>query len=144
MRRPRPLGAALAVGLLSAAGGCAGPGMLGPDASLVPSSRPYEQDIPVPVGFRIVDQSSEDWSNGQVRYVRHRYRGRADTYAVRRFYREQMPLVRWTAISDGTVSGRITMRFQREAESCTVIIEDILSGLARRVEAEVLIAPSAR
>ena len=98
----------------------------------------------MPTGFRLVDQASEDFSSGPVRYVRHRYLGRADKYAVREFYRKQMPLVRWTAISDSNVNGRITMRFQRQDESCTVTIEDETSGFARRVAVQVMIAPSAR
>lgn len=90
----------------------------------------------------MVDQSSEDWAAGRrIRYLRHRYRGRADKYNVREFYREQMPLVRWTAISDGNVNGRITMRFERAAESCTITIEDETPRVFRRVAVEVIVAP---
>lgn len=143
MRNPCLVRDTLASVLLVAVCGCAGPIPIGPDATLAASPRPYEPDLPVPVGFRLVDRSSEDWSGGATRYLRHRYGGRADKYAVRRFYQEQMPLVRWTKISDGNVDGRITMRFRRGAESCTVTIDDKAGGWSHRVAVDILITPSA-
>lgn len=144
MQAQCPLTTVVAAIMLSVVSGCVGAAPVAGNASLVSSAHPYEPGIPVPVGFRLVDQASEDFSSGPVRYVRHRYLGRADKYAVREFYRKQMPLVRWTAISDSNVNGRITMRFQRQDESCTVTIEDETSGFARRVAVQVMIAPSAR
>ncbi len=140
--------AASSMVVLSLVGGCAAPnGMRGSD-TLRPSADPYEADIPVPAGFHLVDRASEDWSSGSIRYLRHRYRGRADKYIVRKFYRRQMPLVRWTPISDHNVQGRIIMRFQRSAESCTITIEDRAAGFAfvraaarRVVTVEAVIAP---
>lgn len=143
MQGRRLLRAAVAAVILSVVGGCAGTTPPARNASLVSSAQPYEPGIPLPAGFRLVDQASEDWSSGPVRYVRHRYVGRADKYAVRKFYREQMPLVRWTATSESNVNGRIMMRFRRQNESCTVTIEDDTSGFARRVAVQVMIAPSA-
>ena len=130
--------------ILSAVGGCAGMRAVPREGSLVPSRHPFEVDVPLPAGLELVDQSSEDWSGGSIRYLRHRYRGRADKHAVRRFYREQMPLVRWTAVGDGCVSGRITMRFEKGRESCTLTIEDEVVGLSRRVAVEMIIAPLTR
>ncbi len=110
----------------------------------MPSPHPYEPDIPLPKGFGLADQSSEDWSSGPLRYVRHRYVGRADKYAVRDFYREQMVLVRWTPISDSNVRGRYTLRFERENESCIITIEGEEGFASRRVIVEALIAPADR
>lgn len=107
-----------------------------------PSPDPHEPDIPLPVGFGLVDKSSEDWSNASVRYVRHRYRGDGDIHGLRRFYRNQMPLVRWTAVSDGFVGGRCTMRFERKGESCTIVIEEESSGWTRGLVVEVMITPA--
>lgn len=143
MQGRRLLRPATAAVILSVVGGCVGKTPPTRNASLVSSAHPYEPGIPLPAGFRLADQGSEDWSSGPVRYVRHRYIGRADKYAVRKFYREQMPLVRWTATSDNNVNGRIMMRFRRQNESCTVTIEDDTSGFARRVAVQVMIAPSA-
>ena len=138
------LGYPAAVAFLTVAGACTDRHGMSPDAVLVASPRPYEQDIPLPEGFRLVDQSSEDWTGGSVRYVRHRYRGRTDAFAVRGFYREQMPLVRWTPVSDGNVHGRCTMRFERGAESCTIVIEEDASRLSRGVTVDVTITPAVR
>ena len=130
--------------MVSLAVGCAGSAPIGLEGALKPSRQPHEPDIPLPEGFRLVERSCEDWSSGPIRYLRHRYRGRAEKAAVRRFYRQQMPLVRWKAISDGNVHGRYTMRFERRTESCTITIEDATLGLSSRVVVDVLIAPAAR
>lgn len=90
----------------------------------------------------MVDQASEDWSNGSVRYLRHEYRGPADKLSVRAFYRKQMPLVRWTLLDDSNVHGRIGMRFDRGAESCTISIEDYSGGWSGGVSVQVLIVPN--
>lgn len=132
MHCQRSFKAASSVVVLLLLGGCAFAGRSQGAESLNPSASPYEADIPVPTEFRLVDRSSEDWASGPIRYLRHRYRGRADKYIVRKFYREQMPLVRWTPVSDHNVQGRIMMRFQRGAESCTVTIEDQAAGFTLR------------
>lgn len=125
-------------------GGCHGPSATVERGVPVASREPYEQDIPLPVGFVLADHSSEDWSGGSIRYLRHRYLGVADKFAVRRFYREQMPLVRWKGVGDSHVRGRIVMRFERGRESGTVTIEDDGRGGTGRLAIEVLITPLAR
>jgi hypothetical protein len=127
--------------VLPVVGGCTALADADHGIKLLPAVSPYDPGIPVPVGFRLIDESSEDWSSGPTRYLRHRYRGSADKRAVRAFYREQMPLVRWTPINDGNVQGRITMRFQRGQESCTITIEAGRRGLSRHAVVEVLISP---
>ncbi|MCH8148398.1 MAG: hypothetical protein IH987_10450 [Planctomycetes bacterium] len=126
---------------LGLSGGCAVPDPTGSRWSLQASPRPYEADIPLPVGFRLVDQSSEDWISGSVRYLRHHYVGRASRTAVRRFYSEQMPLVRWIAENNGTVRGTVTLRFFRGSEVCTVIVTGGSPDRSGRVNIEVLITP---
>ena len=127
--------------LLLVMSGCASPQGTGWERSLAASPRPYVPDIPLPQGFRLADQSSEDWATGPIRYVRHRYTGRADKYVVRRFYLEQMPLVKWAAVSNGSVYGYHTLQFRRQDESCTVTIADAPGGLFGQVRVEVVIAP---
>ena len=111
-------------------------------ARLVVSARPYVKDIPVPAGFTLVEQSSEDWAMASLRYLRHRYAGSADKAALRDFYRVQMPLVRWSPTSDGSVHGRYTMRFTRGTETCTVEIHSGTGRSSRRVVVDILIAPA--
>ena len=135
---------ALWIGTALGVGGCATTGRNAGAAELAPSAQPYELDIPLPQGFALVDRSSESWSSGAIRYLRHRYVGRADKYAIRKFYRQQMPLVRWTALAESQVRGRYTLRFERAEESCTIVVAD--SGLRpfQRAVVDVIIGPTAR
>ena len=126
------------------AGGCHGTTAAAQRVVPAASAEPYEQDIPLPVGFVLADHSSEDWSGAAIRYLRHRYVGTADKFAIRRFYREQMPLVRWKAVGDSHVRGRIVMRFERGRESSTVTIEDDGRRRSDRLAIDVLITPLAR
>lgn len=128
-------------GMVVTLGGCAAPRAVSADGSLEVSARPYDADIPLPVGFRIVDRSNEEWASGPIRYLRHQYLGGGDRFAVRRFYRRQMPLIRWIAVEDNQIDGRIAMRFRRGGESCRVIIESRRSWLSQRVRIEVTIGP---
>ncbi len=129
--------AVLLVGLSSS---CASSGRAGRNVRLQ-SGTPYSKDIPLPEGFRLIDQSSEDWSSEAVRYLRHQYAGRADRLNVREFYRKQMPLVRWTADSESDVHGRCTMQFSRRNEHCTITIRKKRSVLRSRTVVDVIIAP---
>ncbi|MHC4064321.1 MAG: hypothetical protein ACYSUI_07450 [Planctomycetota bacterium] len=125
--------------------GCTGTGSKGRQVRLVSSPRPYERDIPIPIGFKLVDPASEDRSTGVARlYLRHLYTGKADKYAVRNFYREQMPLARWTMVSDGNVRGVCTLRFEKASESCTVEIRDAGKGLGKRTEVQILASQEQR
>ena len=129
-------------GLLMLVWGCQAPQRRESAGPLSPADHAYEPDIPLPEGFALQEQSSEDFLAGSVRYLRHRYAGPADKYAVRRFYRRQMPLVRWTPLSDSQVQGRYTMRFERSGESCTVRIEDKPGRARGQVLVEVVITPA--
>lgn len=141
----KPAGGILMVmACLAAAAGCHGPARRTADGPLVPSTRPYETDIPVPDGFVLSDRSSEDWQSGPVRYLRHEYRGRADKYAVRQFYRDYMPRVRWSLIRDSASRGRYIMLLHRGEESCQITIEDANDGADQTVLIEVKIAPGDR
>lgn len=112
---------------------------------LIAASRTYEPDIPIPAGFKLIDEASEDRSTGVARlYLRHLYRGKADKHAVRSFYREQMPLARWSKVSDGNIRGRITMRFEKATESCTVEISGTAKGMSSQVEIQVLVSQEQR
>ena len=132
----------LTVAAVTGLPGCGSTRSRARSATLVASQAPFHRDVPVPTGFRMVDQVSEDWSNGSARYVRHEYRGRADKLAVRAFYRTQMPLVRWSLLDDSNVHGRIDMRFDRGGELCTIGIEDYVSGWSGGVSVQVLIVPN--
>ena len=107
---------------------------------LEPSPVPFEADVPVPVGFELVDASSVAKPGDSTRFLRHRYRGRTDKASVRRFYQAQMPLMRWTCKDDASEGGRTVMHFRRGHESCTVHIgADSANGW--RTMVEVTISP---
>ncbi|MCP4590253.1 MAG: hypothetical protein GY842_05895 [bacterium] len=114
-------------------------------ARLIPNHRPYERDVPLPVGFSIVEPAMEDYSTGQSRtYLRHTYAGRADKFAVRRFYQEQMPLQRWVKVSDGAIKGEFSLRFAKGGELCDVDIHDEWSILGKRTVVQVKVAQEER
>lgn len=124
--------------------GCAQSGKDIREVRLIPA-RPFEPDVPVPIGFKLIDKASEDRSTGTSRlYVRHLYAGRADKYAIRHFYREQMPLARWSMVSDGNVKGDIDMRFEKGGESCTVSITGGEGLLSTKTQIQVIIAREER
>ncbi|MCK4659769.1 MAG: hypothetical protein KAV82_09640 [Phycisphaerae bacterium] len=126
--------------------GCETPGTGKEQAiRLIANSRPYEKDIPLPAGFTIVEQAMEDHSTGQSRtYLRHLYSGRADKFAVRRFYREQMPLLRWSKMSDSAIKGEFTMRFAKGSEVCVINIHGEDSVLGKKASVQVMVAQEQR
>lgn len=133
----------LGLALASGVAGCEAP--QGPTtrwAQLVANVRPFESDIPVPTGFRIIEAASEDYRQGGRRlFLRHRYVGAAPKITVRTFYRDQMPLARWTPLRDFTLRGRYTMQFQKLDEFCTLVIDDLEDSSLGTVVVDVCIAP---
>ena len=128
------------------AGGCESPPR-GKDQAvrLIASSRAYERDIPLPTGFKIVEPLMEDYSTGQGRtYLRHTYAGSADKFAVRRFYREQMPLLRWVKMSDGAIKGDFSMRFAKGNEVCMIDVRDEVTILGKKTLVQVKVAQEQR
>ena len=123
-----------AIGLL---GGCGGKN--GEMERLKARETPFLDDVPVPQGFKLVDKMTEDYESGGQRIARHEYRGFADRYRVRKFYKEQMPLMGWNLLSDQNVKGTITLRFENKYESCTATI--IPSGLFNRTTVRVIVNP---
>lgn len=129
-------------GLLALGAGCST--RTDQSVRLSPSARPFESDIPVPVGFWLVEPASEDASTGTRRlYLRHTYEGRDQKIAVRAFYREQMPLCRWVKVSDGNVKGEYTLRYEKGGESCTVQIRDS-EGLSGGSRVQVIVSQEQR
>ena len=139
MRRHGGLFGVTALAVLAASAGCVESKRAG-DGVRLTTARPIEPDIPIPQGFRLVESAGEDRSTGTRRlYLRHDYRGRADKHRARDFYREQMPLSRWTLMSDGNVKGDIQMRFEKQTESCTITITD-RPGLFGGTRIQVIVA----
>lgn len=91
---------------------------------LDPRGVAFLEEVPVPDGFKLVDSHSMDHESAGQRMARHEYRGKGDPFAVRNFYRQQMPQTGWERVSDQSVKGVITMRFEKRREVCTVQIRE--------------------
>ena len=142
LRRMALVGAILVLAVCWA--GCEGSKSSYQSIRLAPMARPPESDIPVPAGFGFVESASEDRSTGSSRlYLRHVYAGSAHKLNVRNFYREQMPLARWVKVSDGSVKGEYTMRFEKGNEACSVLIRD-RKGMSGGAEVQVIISQEQR
>ena len=111
-------------------------------ARLSPRGVPFLDGVAVPAGFKLVDKMTQDYESGGQRMARHEYRGHADPHAIRNFYREQMPLLGWNRVSDQNVKGTITIRFEKQDESCTVQIQS--TGAFNRSSIQVIVMPFKR
>ena len=111
-----------------------------PPLELVAQSRPPIPDLPVPMGFDMDEQASRSFAAGGTRFVDHAYAGRADKYAVSRFYKRHMPVCRWVLVTDMFVQGKIMLEFEKEHERCHISIGD--NGVIRpvRIEAQVWVS----
>lgn len=140
VRKALGLGGTVGLALWLSAG-CAGTENTGPaPVRLAPSPVPHFADIPIPAGFKRVDDRSMDLVSGSVRLVRHVYEGRADLMAVRDFYCEQMPVGRWREVNRRFEEGRFTLRFEKESEGCDVEFRR-RGGLSNMTEIQVVVMP---
>ncbi|MBN1514709.1 MAG: hypothetical protein JXB13_22035 [Phycisphaerae bacterium] len=138
------LGALAIIGMMSA--GCSQGVQTGKDGRLLPQANPYARDIPVPMGFRMVEDACEDQLTGTRRlYLRHTYEGRSrDKLAVRSFYEEQMPRARWTLVSNRNVKGTFALRFEKGGEACTITIRDAGRSLSANTQIEAVVVQEER
>ena len=122
------------VAVLISAAGCGNPQIVDassgapkqilPMSDLVARSQPPIPDLPVPIGFKIDENKSRDYSFSGARFVDHVYKGDANKLRVKRFYERQMPINRWAITTSMFVRGDIMLDFEKETERCRVIISD--------------------
>lgn len=91
---------------------------------LVAMPRPPVPDLPVPIGFDLDQDRSRNLAAAGIRWVDHLYKGKADKFAVARFYRRQMPLTRWTLVTEIFSKGDLKLAFERQADRCHITIYD--------------------
>jgi hypothetical protein len=91
---------------------------------LVAQARPPIPDLPVPIGFDLDQRRSRNLAAAGVRWIDHLYKGKADKFSVARFYRRQMPLTRWTLVTEMFAKGNLTLDFERQADRCHVTMSD--------------------
>ena len=95
-----------------------------PPVELVAMARPPIPDIPVPIGFDLDQGRSRNLAAAGIRWVDHLYKGRADKFAVARFYRKEMPQSRWTLVTEMFTRGNLTLDFERQSDRCHVTLSD--------------------
>jgi len=92
----------------------------GPPAS--PVQHTMLQNIPVPVGFRVVPERSVGRESGQFRVAQFEFEGSTNPDAVARFYSEYMPAAKFTLRQKRFDNGQYFMRFESDTEECNVRI----------------------
>ena len=80
------------------------------------------EDIPVPMGFKIVRDRSFTFQNDFTRVGLLRYTGRIHIDKVVAFYREQMPLYNWDLVNL-VEYGKKILNFEKGNQSCIITIE---------------------
>jgi len=115
---------------------------IGPEPELVAMRRPPIEDLPVPIGFYLDEGKSRNFSAAGARYIDHAYKGSADKFAVGRFYKRQMPISRWTMVTDMFVQGDIVLDFEKDTERCRISISD--GGLFDKTRVKMAVWTSGR
>ena len=91
---------------------------------LVAMARPPIPDLPVPIGFDLDQDRSRNLAAAGVRWVDHLYKGKADKFSVARFYRKEMPLSRWTLVTEMFAKGDLKLAFERQSDRCHITVGD--------------------
>lgn len=122
---------AIALSNLCVLGGCGGNGEVVSDESGEPrpvlkelAARPNPPilDLPVPLGFDLDEGASRSADSGVARFVDHVYRGRADKFAIARFYKKSLPPNEWILIMETFTTGEYRLDFERPGERLSVFI----------------------
>jgi hypothetical protein len=100
------------------------PRQMAPVVELVAQFRPPIPDLPLPVGFDLDQSRSRNFAAAGMRWVDHRYEGGNDKFAVARFYRRQMPINRWTLVTEMFTQGDLTLDFEKQTERCHIVVSD--------------------
>ena len=82
------------------------------------------EDVPVPAGFKLIDNESFTFQNDNMRVGLLKYAGRPDANVVVNFYKEQMPIYNWDMINVIEYGQKI-MNFQRADQSCIITIQPL-------------------
>jgi hypothetical protein len=109
---------------------------------LLPRSAAYLAGVPVPKGFHITERLTDSYEGAGMRFARQEYVGYADPFAIREFYKEQMPLSGWQYITSQDIKGKTSIRFESSEEECTVTIQP--TGFWNRTRIQVIVKPFKR
>ena len=96
---------------------------LSKNSSLLEPSAIFKfSDVPIPIGFKALPQSSYFFESSGVRVGVLKYQGKANADQVVNFYKEQMPMYNW-ALLNVIEYGERLINFERENESCIISLE---------------------
>ena len=79
-------------------------------------------DLPVPAGFRLIEDKSFVFQNNATRVALLKYAGRAKTEELISFYERKMLLYNWHLLNV-VQYGKSVLNFERGNQSCIVTIE---------------------
>ena len=103
-------------------------------------------DIPVPVGFRILDKESFAFQNDKSRVALLKYYGGQNAEQVLAFYKEQMAMSNWDIVNIIEYDRKV-LNYENSDESCIITIQPeggksrvtiALSSKSRPIKAEKL------
>ncbi|MEK6727768.1 MAG: hypothetical protein AABY28_03725 [Candidatus Omnitrophota bacterium] len=107
--------------------GCAGSskkedGLLKNSSLLEPSGIFKFSDVPIPIGFKPLPQSSYSFESSGVRVGLLKYQGKVNPDRIVNFYKEQMPMYNWMLLNVVEYGQRL-MNFERETETCIISMD---------------------
>ncbi|MDI6758507.1 MAG: hypothetical protein QMD94_02380 [Candidatus Omnitrophota bacterium] len=88
-------------------------------ALLEPQSILKFSDIPIPAGFKPLNEKSYSFETSGVRVGVLKYQGKANPDQVVNFYKEQMPIYNWILLNIIEYGNRL-LNFDRENETCII------------------------
>ena len=125
---------ATAVAAVVLAAGCGGSSTIGSTdvgddpmvilPSLVPMSNSPIPDVPIPLGFEIGEKQTLEFGAGAARYLQHIYKGKADKWELKRFFRQQMQANRWQFVTYMLAAGEFSLEYEKDNERCRIMIAD--------------------
>jgi len=95
-----------------------------PAAASAPALAPRISDVPVPATFKFDVNESMDRQTGDLRFVRHLYRGMAPMRQVAEFYRREMAGAGWKKVEESFSRGRRRFQFEKADEACYISVWD--------------------
>ncbi len=78
-------------------------------------------DIPVPMGFKLLPEESYSFENSGIRVAVLKYRGKASSTQLINFFKEQMPMFNWSVLNI-VEYGNCMLNLERENETCVINI----------------------
>lgn len=88
-------------------------------APLEPQAALRFLDVPIPLGFKALNEKSYSFETSGVRVGVLKYQGKANPDLVVSFYKEQMPMYNWNLLNIIEYGNRL-LNFDRENETCVI------------------------